>query len=313
MAGEETRFETRIEAAVTSTGLLFLGCVRLSPLAEYTHFRAWLRRGQQAGMAYLERNHAPRRDPRQLGKGYRSAIIVGLPYGGGDRLHTATPRVAQYARIKDYHKVIKKKAQQVIGALSLSEAMIAVDTAPLLERALAVRGGKGFIGKNTCFISAEHGSYILLGEIFTGLELPVQSRPHIDSRRRSSAGGCGSCRRCQVHCPTGALDEEYRLDANKCLSYHTIENRGEIPQKFKKFLGNYFYGCDICQIVCPWNRPRKKSVDPDLEIDIPPLEKIATMSQAEYEKYFGGTAMTRAKRSGLMRNAKIALTQKPDQ
>lgn len=313
MADKAARSEARIEDAVVSTGLVFLGLIKLSPLAEYTHFRTWLRRGQHAGMSYLERNHASRHDPQQLGDGYRSAIIVGLLYGGGDRLRTKTPRVAQYARIKDYHKVIKKKAQQVVDVLSLSNTKILVDTAPLLERALAVRGGKGFIGKNTCFISAEHGSYILLGEIFTDLEPPAQSQPRIDSRQRSPAGGCGSCRRCQVHCPTGALDEEYRLDANKCLSFHTIENRGKIPQKFKKFLGNYFYGCDICQIVCPWNRSHKKNVDPDLEIDIPPLEKIATMSQSEYEKYFGGTAMTRAKRCGLMRNAEIALAQKPDQ
>ena len=258
-------------------------------------------------MRYLENNQQLRADPRKFAKDYHSALIVGLPYGAGDRKQTTKPRVAQYARLRrDYHRLLRDKLQTVAkNQLWLpSSYRITVDSAPLLERALASRGGQGFIGKNTCFISPEHGSYLLLAEILTSNRLPVDEQLPPAPDKRAKRGGCGTCRRCQVHCPTGALNEDYTLDANKCLAYLTIENRGVIPKQYWQHLDNYFYGCDICQIVCPYNRGKTTKTDP---LTMPTLAEIATLTEQAYLRYFSGTAMTRAKRQGLIRNALIAM------
>ena len=297
----------QLEQAVQAAQLVLLGCVPLTRERRFAAFQSWLHNRYHANMTYLEKHRATRADPRRLGADLQSAIVVALPYGRGDRLQTDTPRVAQYARQRDYHRVIRERAQRVVATLQLAPAAcrVVVDTAPVLERALAERGGRGFVGKNTCFISVEHGSYLLLGAIFTPALTVAREIAPPAPQRRTTRGGCGSCQRCQVHCPTQALDNDYQLNANKCLSWLTIENRGEIPQRYWRFLGNYFYGCDICQIVCPYNRDKPQTRA--TPIDLPPLAKIACMTQREYEQYFGGTALTRAKRGGLMRNALIAM------
>ena len=295
----------QLATAVRAARLIYLGCVPLVRSQRFAAFQRWLAKNYHADMSYLTRNQALRADPRQLGAGLRSAIIVALPYGRDDRLHTAVPRVAQYARQRDYHRVIRKRAQQVVTALQLDTHRIVVDTAPILERELAERGGHGFIGKNTCFISPAHGSYLLLGAVLIPAHTAAQEVAPPAPTTRTARGGCGSCQRCQVHCPTGALNEAYQLDASKCLSWLTIENRGEIPPQYWQFLGNYYYGCDLCQIVCPYNRGQRTS--DEVELTLPPLEKVACMTQRQYEQYFGGTALTRAKRAGLMRNALIAM------
>ncbi len=295
----------QLAATVRQARLLFLGCVPLVRSRRFAAFQRWLKKKQHADMSYLEKNRDLRADPRLLGAGLRAAIIIALPYGRGDRLHTTTPRVAQYARQSDYHRIIRKRAQQIIATLQLEPYRIVVDTAPILERELAERGGYGFIGKNTCFISPTHGSYLLLGAILVPTHAWARAVTPPDPTTRTTHGGCGSCQRCQVHCPTGALDEAYRLDARKCLSWLTIENKGEIPSQYWQFLSNYYYGCDLCQIVCPYNRGKHNSTETQLQL--PPLEKVACMTQREYEHYFGGTTLTRAKRAGLMRNALIAM------
>ena len=296
----------QLEAAVQESRLIFLGCVPLVRSRRFAAFQQWLQKNYHADMTYLEKNHTLRADPRQLDKNLQTAIVIALPYGRGDRLQTTTPRVAQYARQRDYHRVIKARARHVAIRLKLNTYRIVVDTTPILERELAERGGYGFIGKNTCFISLAHGSYLLLGAILIPANTAAQQEVEPpEATIRSAQGGCGSCQRCQVHCPTGALTDDYQLDARKCLSWLTIENRGEIPLQFWKFLGNYYYGCDLCQIVCPYNRG-KQNTD-EAELKLPPLEKVACMTQREYEQYFGGTALTRAKRAGLMRNALIAM------
>lgn len=297
-----------IAEAVEALGLVYLGCVSLTEEPHYRHFRRWLTRGYQAGMRYLENNQQLRADPRKFDPDYHSALIVALPYGAGDRKRTSEPRVAQYARLpRDYHRLLRDKLQTIVSqnlAWSPSSYRIVVDSAPLLERALAARGGQGFIGKNTCFISPKYGSYLLLAEVLTSNSLPVEDYPQPVPDKRTKRGGCGTCRRCQVHCPTGALNEDYTLDANKCLAYLTIENRGIIPKHYWQHLNNYFYGCDICQIVCPYNRG--KNVKPE-SMTMPTLAEIATLSQQTYQRYFAGTALTRAKRQGLIRNALIAM------
>ena len=302
----------QFETAVHEARLVFLGCVPLRRAQRFAAFRRWLNKKYHADMSYLERNCELRADPRRFGVGLQTALVVALPYRRGDRLHTTQPRVAQYARQRDYHRVIRLRARRVITSLQLDSAAcrVVVDTAPVLERELAERGGHGFVGKNTCFISLTHGSYLLLGAILipvsiTAPQQEVEPPPATTYTTRTARGGCGSCRRCQVHCPTGALQEAYQLDARKCLAWLTIENRGEIPRQYWQYLGNYYYGCDLCQIVCPYNRGKRNTEEAELKL--PPLEKIACMTQREYEQYFGGTALTRAKRAGLMRNALIAM------
>lgn len=294
---------------------MFLACAPLKPEPSFESYQRWLRAGKQAGMNYMSRYADKRADPRKLG--FCSYISFALCYGRNDRLRTEVPRVAQYARIKDYHRLLRTKAKQVAARLELQNYRVFVDTAPVFERALATYGGRGFIGKNTCFISVKHGSYLLLGEIFFAREVVANKAPHLPlsqfnaaaqrsaNKRSATKGGCGTCQRCQVFCPTGALDQDYQLDANKCLSYQTIENRGEIPEEYWVHLKNYYYGCDICQIVCPYNRGKPSTSMTELRF--PTLLQIAVMSQSEYENYFAGTALTRAKRGGLMRNALLAL------
>jgi epoxyqueuosine reductase len=219
--------------------------------------------------------------------------------------------------MSDYHRLIWKKGEKILTQIhkqygnGTEVGRVVTDSAPLLERALARHGSRGFIGKNTCFISPKYGSMILLGEILTSLDIAPshQAIENPNPLRRSKEGGCGTCRRCQVHCPTGALDQDYRIDARKCLAYWTIEHRGPIPEEFWPWLGLYVFGCDICQIVCPYNRNEQpRAPESLLKIkQAPALFEMATMTQESYEKLFGGTPVTRAKREGLIRNALIAM------
>ncbi len=297
---------------------MLVGVASLGPEPDYGRFATWIDAGEHAGMDYLERNRELREDPARLLPGAKSAIIVALPYGQGDALPlrgaAPAPRVAQYARLRDYHKILWREGEALLEALwerlgHRGVGRVLVDSAPILERALAARAGRGFIGKNTCYIDPEEGSFLLLAEIVLDLALEATASPPVNPEARTKAGGCGSCKRCQVHCPTGALDAAYRLDARKCLAYWTIEHRGVIPEEFWFGLGIYLFGCDICQLACPYNRGVPSSVAANaIRVEAaPPLLEVATMDQAAYERLFGGTPMTRAKREGLMRNALIAM------
>ena len=318
---ERSRSIEIVESIVRSEGLIPLGIVNLGPMPrEMARFQLWLDEKRHAEMAFLTQNAQVREDPRRLLEGAETAILVGLPYAQGDRLPQSgePPRIAQYARLYDYHRVIWRKGEKILSQIHSqwggpgSKGRVVTDSAPLFERALAAGSGKGFIGKNTCFISPQAGSMMLLGELLTTLQLPTSAgiEKKISPQLRTKEGGCGTCRRCQVHCPTGALDEDYRIDARKCLAYWTIEHRGPIPEEYWPGVSRYIFGCDICQIVCPYNRTTSSKASEEL-LKIrttPPLFEIATMGQAQYERLFGGTPMTRAKRTGLMRNALIAMT-----
>ncbi len=297
-------------------GLVLLGLVELGPEPSFPAFEHWLEEGQHAGMDFLQNNKHLRQDPRGLLDDAVQALVFALPYFQGDKLQAARRgayRVAQYARLRDYHKSMRKKASGVLQELKVLitglQGRVTIDSAPLLERALAARTSQGFIGKNTCYIHPQQGSLLLIGEIL--LTKRVRSNDsflQVDPTLRTDQGGCGSCTRCQVNCPTGALDVAYKLDARKCLAYWTIEHRGPIPFEFWPWLPTYIFGCDLCQLACPYNRKapltseviRHDLINPDL------LE-LATMSQQRYEAWIGGTPLTRAKREGLRRNALIAL------
>ena len=336
MSENESPFETKIRDLFVREGLELLGFIKLSgDVKSFSNFRQWLSEGKHADMGYMENYQEIRQDPSLLEVGLRHSIIFGMPYYQGDRYQNGScgggqvPRIAQYARMKDYHKSMKKKAIAIFDDLHSIfgvKGRVTIDTAPILERDLAVRASFGFIGKNTCFIEPRKGSFFLLGAIHfkEWKELSILEEIKRDeiadlkkdfdpAKRSKELGGCGTCRRCQVFCPTGALDEDYVLDANKCLSYWTIEHRGLIPKWLWKGIGQYWYGCDICQLVCPYNRkiaiskaPLRKSI---VNID---LFEVATMSQHYYEETFGGTPMTRAKKSGLQRNALIAMFSRGD-
>jgi epoxyqueuosine reductase len=306
-----------IQRLVEAEELLFLGIVDLDCTEDYERFRRWLEESRQAGMGFLERNLDCRRDPASLLPGARTAVLFALPYACGDREESAPhpPRIAQYARFRDYHRLLWQKGEAIAQGLceladnSATRCRVTVDSAPILERALAAKSAQGFIGKNTLYIHPRHGSFLLLGEILTTATLPVDAKTPVPTERKTLEGGCGPCNRCQVNCPTGALAHDYTLDAKRCLAYWTIEHRGTIPEEFWPWLGHYYFGCDICQLVCPYNRKgeagrHSAAMTPRT---FPSLLKTATMTPAEYQTYFGGTPLTRAKRGGLRRNALIAM------
>lgn len=306
-----------ISELATKYGLILLGIVKVTTEPDFYRFVSWLKEDRHAEMKYLENHLALRKNPAKLLPGCQSAIIFALPYSQGDRFDPGkkTPfKIAQYARMRDYHRSLKTLLETLAKELLLTlpegtQFRALTDSAPLLERALAARTEKGFIGKNTLYIHPLHGSFLLLGELLLTTMLEPDDPPYLNPAQRKPEGGCGSCRRCQVYCPTKALDQDYRLDARKCLAYLTIENRGTIPVKFWKHLKSYIFGCDICQLVCPWNR--------GADFRLPKTERrfseslhlpdLVRMSQAEYESWFGGTPLTRAKKSGLKRNALIAM------
>lgn len=270
----------------------------------------WLRNGCHADMSYLERNEEKRRDPRLLVQGVRTIISVALNYYN-PVLDSQTNKecfipLAHYARGKDYHDVVKEKLRQLLESISqmagdyLPEgSRIFTDTAPVDEKYWAWRGGLGWIGKNTQLIIPRAGSYFFLGEIFLTLPVDNYDSP-IESR-------CGSCTKCREACPGGALSEEYGLDARRCLSYLTIEYRGEeLPPGTGEKMGDIFYGCDRCLACCPWNRfSRPTAIEafypqPDLQNMKTQDWRMLTVEQ--YTALFKGSAVKRAKYAGLTRN-----------
>jgi epoxyqueuosine reductase len=217
-------------------------------------------------------------------------------------------RVARYARGRDYHDVMGERLrtleERVRAELPGCETRRYVDTGPVLERELAARAGMGAVGKNTMLLHPEGGSWFLLGELFLSLDIdPGPVRPIEDL--------CGSCTLCLDACPTGALAEPYRLDANRCISYWTIEHRGALPAEARRMVGGWVFGCDVCQEVCPWNAAPAPAVHPEMEL--PPergeltLARLLGLPREEYVERFRGSPMKRAKLEGLQRNAAVAM------
>ena len=305
-----------VKARAREAGLDLAGIASLTPAATGAAYRRWLERGDQAGMSWMARNVEVRVDPRRLLPGARSALVVGLRYAPleGEDEGAATdlwPRVARYARGADYHDVIRSRLLRVAAAIEErwpgEPTRICVDTAPLLERELAARAGLGAVGKNTLLLSPEAGSYVLLGELLTGLDL-APDPPLADL--------CGQCTRCLDACPTGALPEPYRLDSRRCISYWTIEHRGEVDPSIRPYLEDWAFGCDICQEACPWNRGLPAAGHPELapppgrrELD---LVGLLGLAEVEYRERFRGSPMKRARAAGLRRNAALALAGRED-
>lgn len=271
----------------------------------------WLEQGHQAGMGWLTDDRARTAcDPRTLLEGARSLIVVGAPYAhpeaerGAGEPHGV---VARYARGTDYHDIMKARLTELAASIrdlggSDCRTRIFVDSSPLIERAAAARAGLGFIGKNTNLLTREAGSFLLLGALLTTLDL-IPDQPTLRD--------CGQCRLCLDACPTGALPEPFMLDANRCISYLTIEHREAIPHDLRPQLGNLVFGCDICQDVCPWNRARRRPGWSEFtgseHTDRPPLRHLLALDDAAFRDRYRRTPLWRTKRRGLARNAAIAL------
>ena len=270
--------------------------------SEALFFDRWLKEGNHAGMAYMENHREIRLNPAGLVEGAKTVISVALNYYPEQKLPPEAPHIAYYAYGKDYHFVIKEMLNElwsaVTGQTDTGTARFFTDSAPILERYWAWKAGLGWIGKNTNLIIPGKGSFFFLGEIVTTLEAD-----HYDTPQKNR---CGSCSRCLEACPTGALEGPCHLNARKCLSYLTIENRGEIPAEQAVRLGSRLYGCDTCQEVCPWNRfarpTRIEAFRPKPALLSLRKEDLKVFSREEYNRIFAKSAVKRAKYEGLIRN-----------
>jgi epoxyqueuosine reductase len=276
-------------------GFVRFGVARAGEPARNATFREWIAAGRHAGMAYLERSAAVRADARRLLPGARSVVCLAARHRSQPAVAADGSRIARYACGPDYHGTLRQRvervAEQAAARLDLPwRYRVCVDSTPLAERSFAAAAGLGWIGKNGCLIDAEHGSFLLLAEIVTDLDLPCDE---------PVAELCGTCTRCLDACPTGAFVAPGLLDSRRCLAYWTIEHRGPLPDGIKEKLGPHVFGCDVCQEVCPWNAPLAAGAP-----DAPPTRgEWIRMGPGQWRRRFGATALNRAGRRGLARNA----------
>jgi epoxyqueuosine reductase len=300
--------EAEIKALALSQGFDLCGIASLSQAPEaLSRYPEWLQAGYAGEMAYLERQKDKRLDPVLVLPGAKSMICLGLIYNTGKPYSTEAkqPWISRYAWGDDYHELIWAKLAKLEAALRGAlpgglEMKSYCDTGPVSEKAWAAAAGLGWVGKHTNLINQEKGSWFFLSEILTTLDL-TPDQPAADL--------CGSCRRCLDACPTGAFPEAYTLDARRCISYLTIEKRGEIPAEFHEAVGLNLYGCDICQDVCPWNHWKITGNEPAFQAREsnwnPDPEKLANITDEEFSRLYNGSPIKRAKAEGLRRNAKI--------
>lgn len=323
----EQQLSTSIKAEALRLGFFACGIAEAGPVDGNAarSLASWLGDGCQAGMDYMARNTDLRLDPRLLLPGARSVVCVAMAYAPARKMPAGEYQIAAYAYGQDYHDAVKARLRRLAahieqaaagcGAQLQGEALadtgagsgpqaatrVCCDTAPVLERYWAERAGLGWTGRNHQLIIPGAGSMFFLGEVITTIALAP------DAPR---AGSCGTCHACTSACPTRALTPGGPLDARRCLSYQTIENRGEIPPDIAAAMGNSIYGCDRCQAVCPHNRKAPAATAPELQ----PRDELLAMRKADwqaltpeaYRRLFKGSAVKRAKYEGLMRNIRAA-------
>ena len=278
---------------------------------EGRRLREWLARGYHGEMSWMARDVDKRINPREIFPHARSVVVVALNYYTPQQhqQNSATGKVSRYAWGDDYHDVVKTKLMSLLSWIReqepQAEGKICVDIQPTMDKAWAVRAGLGWIGKHSNLITPEHGSWVFIGELLLNLEL--------DHDNDFIEDHCGTCTLCIDACPTAAITEPYVVDSNRCISYATIELRTpELPPQFEDELSGWLYGCDICQDVCPWNRfetsseetrfaPREGNVNAE-------LTDILELTPETYAERYRGSAMKRAKLSGLQRNARALLS-----
>ena len=302
---------SQIKAKARELGFDRTGIAPAEPSRYRDYFRQWLDDGQAGAMQYLADRFGQRTDPAAYLPQALSVICVAVnyhvPLREPDPQDSAPQgRIARYALGDDYHEWIKQRlhalADWLRQAAPDAQTRCCTDTAPVMEKELSARAGVGWIGKNTCVINEQIGSWLFLGEILTTLPLP-HDEPAVDR--------CGTCRRCIDACPTQAITEPYQLDGRRCISYLTIEHRGPIDPELAKNFGDWIYGCDICQDVCPWNRRAPSATDPQLQprFDTGTLDlrQLLQWNDREYQERLRHSAMKRVKLPILKRNAEIAL------
>ncbi len=300
-----------------------------APPVTAPQFLTWLNNQRHGEMGYLERNATKRIDPQLVLPGANTVIVVAASYATREECRptaVAAPglasrpslrahhpgTIARYTRFEDYHTVMGERLKQLAGFVDRlggpeTRSLWYVDTGPVLEREFAQRAGLGFVGKHTYVISRQLGNWLLLAEILT--TLPLEPDPPEKNR-------CGACARCLAACPTGALIAPFQLDARLCLSYLTIELKGSIPLDLRPKIGTRIFGCDDCLAACPWNRFAREArlMKPHArpELGTPDLLDLLSLTEAGFRQRFAGTAVTRTKRRGLLRNVCVALGNSGD-
>ena len=301
----------QIKAEARRLGFTLTGVTTPDPPDHLDFFHNWISKGFHASMDWIavERSLERRSDPRVILPECKSILVLGSPYPA-PKGNLKGGNIASYALNQDYHDVLPDKLKRLVKFLEEKVGHPVpnrwyTDTGPVLEKELAMRAGLGWIGKNTLLINRDHGSYFLISEILLGLDL-VADLPITESF-------CGSCTNCLDTCPTGALREPYTLDANRCISYLTIEHREEIPLELRPQIGDWIFGCDICQVVCPWNKPGAEA--PSILSELLPREELLAINlieelglgQAEFSTRFKGSPVKRTKRRGYLRNVAVVL------
>ena len=272
--------------------------------------REWLASGAHGDMMWMEERAGQRGAPRSLWPDVRSVVMLAMSYAPAEdplRLADAPgiARISAYARGQDYHDIVKKGLKALARWLvdqAGGDLKVFVDTAPVMEKPLAEAAGLGWQGKHTNLVSRDHGSWLFLGAIMTTLELEPD---------RHAKGGCGSCDACQRACPTDAFPAPYRLDARRCISYLTIENKGPIPRAFRAAMGNRIYGCDDCLAVCPWNKfartaAANRAFAARAELAAPEIRDLLQLDDAAFRAVFAGSPIKRIGRDRMVRNALVA-------
>jgi len=308
-----TDLENRLKERAHGLGFDLVGIAPASPADGFEQLRAWLERGFAGAMDYMHRHGEARRHPASILPEVRSVVMTAMNYQPPPTEGLAlVGKVARYARGTDYHDVLRQRLKQLLawvqGERPGCRGRAVVDTAPLLERDYARRAGLGWFGKNTMLLNRRLGSYFFLGAVLLDIELQADA-PHQSSH-------CGTCTACLDACPTAAFVGPGVLDARRCISYLTIELRGSVPAELRSGVGDWLFGCDVCQEVCPWNRKAPLATEPALlpraELEsLDPLE-VLQLSEEAFQERFRGTALTRPRRSGLRRNAALVLGNTAD-
>jgi epoxyqueuosine reductase len=302
--------KARIAAQARALGFAAVGVTRAFGAGERADLDRFMAEGRAGDMAWMRDRRDVRGRPEAIWPNARSAIVVGASYAPKENPlasldDSSRAAIALYALRKDYHDVVKKRLNALARWMAASfacETRVFVDTAPVMEKPLAQRAGIGWQGKHTNLVSREFGSWLLLGEVFTTLELPPDA-PAEDI--------CGSCDACVRACPTGALDAPYRIDARRCISYLTIEHKGAIAPELARAMGNRVFGCDDCLAACPWNKFAPAANDPEwperADLARFRLVDLIGLDDPSFRKLFAGTSIKRTGHGRMVRNAKITL------
>jgi epoxyqueuosine reductase len=301
--------EDRLKQQAHLLGFDLVGIARAVEADSFDRLHSWLERGFAGEMAYMSRHAEARRHPSAILPNVRSVVMLAINYKPAERPGAPAPRfrLARYARGLDYHDVLRARLKILLGWLQQQapgcRGRCVVDTAPLLERDFARRAGLGWFGKNTMILNKRLGSYFFLGALLLDIDLRPD-HPHVASH-------CGTCTACLDACPTQAFTAAGEMDARRCISYLTIELRGPIPAELRAPTGEWLFGCDVCQEVCPWNHKAPAATEPAWEerpdLETMSLADLLALSPAEFRACFRGTALARAGRGGLLRNAAIVL------